>query len=220
MLMFLSVFIILGVAYALFREGFFNAFVMLVNTLIALIVTFNFFEWLADVLEDMVVGTFLANYEDAFSIAAIFAATLGLLRSATNKIQKEIVEFDGYVQQAGAAVVGLVTGYITSGLVVLMLQTLPLGKDFLGFEPRGATEKPWRAAFPPDRMVLTMMRDLGAKSFVNRERDPDSDNTYDRYATFDRAGTFELRYTRYRRQNVDGETIPYRNELDQDLDRE
>lgn len=220
MLAAISGILMLGVAYALFREGFFNAVVMLVNTLLAIVVAFNFFEPMADFLEDMIRGTFLANYEDALSLAILFAATLGLLRTITNKMQNEMVEFDGYVQQIGAGLTGLVTGYLATGFVVVMMQTLPLGRDFLGFEPRGANEKSSRAFFPPDRMLLTMMRDIGAKSLVNRERDPDLDSIYDRFATFDRAGTFELRYTRYRRQTVEGETTPYRNELDQELDRD
>jgi hypothetical protein len=220
MLAAISGLLMLGTAYALFREGFFNAFVMLVNTLLSIIVAFNFFEPMADFLEDLVRGSFLANYEDALSLAVLFAATMGLLRTITNKMQNEIVEFDGYVQQIGAGVLGLATGYLTVGFVVVMLQTLPLGRDFLGFEPRGTNEKSSRAFFPPDRMLLTMMRDLGAKSLVNRERDPDHDSIYERYATFDRAGTFDLRYTRYRRQTPEGESTPYRNELDQELDRD
>ncbi|MFO0865305.1 MAG: hypothetical protein U0744_11765 [Gemmataceae bacterium] len=154
------------------------------------------------------------------SLAVLFAATMGILRTITNKMQNEIVEFDGYVQQIGAGVVGLATGYLAVGFVVVTMQTLPLGRDFLGFVPRDANEKSARAFFPPDRMVLTMMRDLGAKSLINRERDIDQDSIYDRYATFDRAGTFELRYTRYRRQTPEGETTPYRNEMDQELDRD
>ncbi|MFO0865304.1 MAG: hypothetical protein U0744_11760 [Gemmataceae bacterium] len=61
MLAAISGLLMLGVAYALFREGFFNAFVMLVNTLLSIIVAFNFFEPMSDMLEDMVRGTFLAN---------------------------------------------------------------------------------------------------------------------------------------------------------------
>jgi hypothetical protein len=40
-----------------------------------------------------------------------------------------------------------------------------------------------------------------------------------RYMTFDKYGTFELRYARYRRSSESRDALPYQGEFDQELHR-
>ena len=61
------------------------------------------------------------------------------------------------------------------------------------------------------------MRHAGANSFAWHEDEPDEAQRVDRFATFDRHGTFELRYQRYRRTREDRGAMPYLGEFDVEL---
>ena len=64
-----------------------------------------------------------------------------------------------------------------------------------------------------------MMRYAGAHSLGWQEDNPGVDDPYERYHTFDRYGTFELRYLRYRRVGESGERRPYNKELEREVYR-
>lgn len=179
----------IAVAYASLREGFLTAISMLVNVLIAGMVTFNFYEPLANELESIFSGTFLAGYEDAVVMVLLFCVTLGGLRVLANNLAPNETEFPALLQQIGAALVSLGTGYLVAGFLFCVFQTLPWGEKFLGFEHvvesgAGGT----RRLVPPDRVWLGMMHRAGAVPFSQEGRD-----------SFDADGSFELRYARLRR---------------------
>ena len=46
-----------------------------------------------------------------------------------------------------------------------------------------------------------------------------SPSYYDRYVTFDKYGSFEMRYARYRRYGDNREPLPYLGEFDQQVVR-
>jgi hypothetical protein len=86
-------------------------------------------------------------------------------------------------------VVGLLTGYLTAGFLVCVLQTLPWQRNFLGFDESVERNEPGlRRYLPPDRVWLGMMHHAGLGPFAQ------SDAT-----TFDPDATFALRYARLRR---------------------
>ena len=220
-LVFLTIVIILIVTYAQFREGVFSAFVMLVNVMIAGVVAFNFFEPLADLLEPIFPAyadptrttppPLLWGYEDFFSMFLIFAVTLGILRALSNNLCNSEVVFPGMINQLGAAAIGMITGYLLSGFLVCLVQTLPLHEHVLGFEPRGNNESEFRGLFPADRVWLALMREAGVRGLARAADQDNGPTRYDEYPTFDRSGTFELRYLRYRRYDDSG--MPPRNPL-------
>src|SRR5262249_22905957 len=170
-----------------------------VNVILSGLITFTFYEPLADVLDSFLRGSLLEGFEDFFVLIFLFSFSLGMLRLITNNLCPNQVEFTGYVQNIGGAVFGLLTGYLAAGFVMCVLQTLPWHKNFMNFEPRAPGEGGMRSILPPDRAWLALMRFSGAHSFSWSEDHPDADNAYDRYLTFDRNGTYELRYFRYRR---------------------
>jgi hypothetical protein len=190
MILFLSIAVMLAVAYVYFREGILTAVTMLVNVFIAGLVAFNFYEPLADGLESMFAGSFLEKTEDALALFGLFAGSLGLLRLATHNLATSELGLPALGQQVGAGVVGLLTGYLLAGFLVCMLQTLPWGEKFLGFDPDApqAGAQPMRRVLPPDRVWLALMHRAGAG--------PLSESTPN---VFDPEGTFELRYARLRR---------------------
>jgi uncharacterized membrane protein required for colicin V production len=217
MVTFLTVLIMLIVAYAHFREGLFTATTMLVNVVIAGLIAFGFWEPLADVLDPVFAGGFLAGFEDLLALVAIFIITLVILRAITNRLAPSVVDFPGYFQQFGGALVGLLTGYLTAGFLMCVFQTLPWHENFMGFQPQGITQSGSRGVMPPDRVWLAMMRYAGAHALswkINRE---ETDSAYDRYLTFDPNGTFELRYLRYRRHGDKRGPLKYEGEFDLEM---
>jgi hypothetical protein len=219
MLTFLAVLIIVIVAYAQTREGLFSALTMFVNVIVAGIVTFNFWEPVTDELDVIFAGGLLAGYEDTFVLTVLFTMSLILLRVVTNKLVPQQIAFPGYLQQAGGGLFGLLTGYLVAGFLVCVLETLPWHENFLSFRPRADGETALRKYLPPDRAWLALMRHAGARSLAWKE-DRAAENPYDRYLTFDSAGTFELRYLRYRRHGDKREPLRYEGELDRELRKE
>ncbi len=206
MLILFTILIMVGVAWAFLREGVFTAATMFVNVLLAGLLTFNFWEPLADTLAGPSGQSFLKGYEDVLAMVGLFCVFLGGLRTLTNNLAKTKVEFPGGVDQVGAAVFGLLTGYLVSGFLVCALQTLPWGQHFLDFELRASNEPAFRSVMPPDRVWLALMHRAGTHSFgraelseQERAETPASTDAADYYRTFDRFGTFESNYYRFRR---------------------
>src|SRR5262249_32026231 len=186
--------------YFYVREGLFTAAVMFVNVFLAGLLTFNFFEPLADSLGALFTRTFLKGYEDLLALLLLFCICLIVLRAITNKLSDETLEFPGVVPQLGGGLFGLLTGYLLAGFLVCVLETLPWGQHFLDFEPRAKDESAVRRLLPPDRVWLALMSRAGAYTFCRAEEPtPLSESPYDAYKTFDPAGAFESNYLRLRR---------------------
>ena len=218
MLAFFTVLIMLAVAYAHFREGIFTALTSLVNVIIAGLVTFNFYEPIADLLDPLFAKSFMAGIEDYLALVALFCITLSLLRLATNNLANRQLEFPPMPNQIGGAAVGLVTGYLACGFIVCVLQTIPWHQNFLEFTARLEKEESGLRRFlPPDRAWISLMRHAGAASFSRKETSPGEDSVYDRFSTFDRAGTFEVRHFRYRRYSDQRGPLTYQGELEYQL---
>jgi hypothetical protein len=217
MLLFLTILMMLIVAYAAFREGLFTAFNTLVNVVLAGLAAFNFFEPLSAMVEPMLQGGFLDGYQDFFFLMLLFCVSLGLLRMATNNLANYQIYFSPMLQQFGGAAVGLLTGYLVSGFMLCTFETLPWHQNFMNFQPRTISESDLRAYIPPDRVWLSLMRHAGACGFARGSDEEMAESPYDRYPTFDRSGTFELRYLRYRRYTDTSDPIPYQGELDLEL---
>lgn len=218
------------VAYAFMSEGLFTACVQLINVLIAGLISFNYFEPTADFLDSLMAGTFMVDYLDALSMVGLFCLVLGILRVATYNFAPTQVDYHALVQTIGGALVGLITGYLVAGFLVCVLQTLPWHEEFMGFSPRPAPDSSTRSYLPPDRVWLAMMRRVGGYGFSNDEErslepfDTDNrspfrftDNYIARFITFDKYGTFESRYARYRRYNDKRDPLPYNGELTKQL---
>lgn len=219
MLPFLTALVMVIVAFVYWKEGAFTAFCRLVSVLIAGAVTFQFFEPLASVLQPSFRGTFLAGYEDFLVMIAIFSLTLLILRVTVDNMADAWMEYPPLVHQFGGAALGLLVGYLVSGFLIVSMETLPWHENFLGFQPRKSGESFFRSYMPPDRVWLSMMRYAGSHSLAGNARQKASENRLDQFDTFDREGTFELRYNRYRRYNEERDTLPYQGEFDLETSR-
>jgi uncharacterized membrane protein required for colicin V production len=219
MLLILSIVVVLIVAGSQYRNGIFTSATMLIQVLLAGLVAFGLWEPLADELDGLMQTGRLAGFEDCMALTGLFAGALLGLRLITNRINKEPFDFNPIAQQFGGPAIGLITGYLVSGFLICVLQTLPLDEEFLGFTPRRPDESNLRSYFPADRVWLAMMRRAGAYPFAWAEDNPNVDSPFDRWATFDRAGTFELRYLRFRRHAPGREPVDYRGEFGRELAR-
>jgi uncharacterized membrane protein required for colicin V production len=187
---FLTVIIMLVAGYAFWRQGVLAAFAMMVNVLLAGLVAFNFFEPIAAELDPMLVGSFLQGYEDSFCLVALFSLTLMILRGASSALIHTVIDYHAVLQQGGALVFGALAGYLTTGFLVCVAQTLPMNEHFLHFEATINPQLPSakvRHILPPDRVWLALMH-RGSKDTFSWD-----DNL------FDPDGSFELRYAHERR---------------------
>jgi cytochrome c biogenesis protein CcdA len=183
--------IMLGVAYAYLQEGVLTAFTMLCNVFLAGLVAFNFWEPCAAELDPLLAGTLLHGYEDSLCLVLLFTLTLGLLRWTTNTLANLQPEYHPVVQQGGAVVFGLLTGYLVAGFLLCVLQTLPWHENFMNFDEKIDPEAPKaraRRVLPPDRVWLALMHRASVGPFSQAEE-----------AGFDPGGSFEARYARLRR---------------------
>src|SRR5262249_36281508 len=101
------------------------------------------------------------------------------------------------------------TGYLVSGFLLCVLQTLPLERNFWGFEPtleRGGPAAGLRRVLPPDRVWLATMS-WASRNPMAQSASDGSD------PSFDPNGSFELRYARHRRASESPPTpVPYQGE--------
>jgi hypothetical protein len=227
MLILFTIIIMAAVAYAYLGEGLITGSLMCFNILLAGLIAFNFFEPLADMIERWTAGSDFADYVDALCLVVLFCLALGLLRLLTNSLQPLQIDVQGVVQSIGGAAFGLVAGYLVSGFLVCVLQTLPLHENFMGFTPTYEPASGVRDFLPPDRVWLGLMQYAGDHGFAapeppRRIRPPLpkdlANDSIDHSATFDKYGTFELRYARYRRYGDKREKLPYDHAFDGELE--
>ncbi len=184
-----------GVTLAFWREGLLTALTTTVNVVLAGLVAFAFFEPLADLLGPMFTGSFMEHYEDALSLIVLFAVTLALLRLLANNLANAHLEYHPVLRQGGIVLFGLIAGYLASGFLLCVLQTLPWQRDFLGFDYRvQKTGGGVRSVLPPDHVWLALMRG------VMPDFDPDA--------------TFEAKYAHFRRYEDDHDPQPYQGEFE------
>lgn len=192
------------VGYAMMVEGVFGAFTVFVNVLIAGLIAFNFWEPLASYLEPNFFDTVLQGYEDAFCLTGIYWLALVLLRVATTQFAPAEIEMHPVAQRAGGALFGILAGYLVSGFLLCVFQTLPWNVRFIAFDPDYKEADVTRSYIPSDRVWLALMNRAGRYGFSGEEE------------TFDPQGTFELRYARYRRIDQT-HPLQYYGEFDRDV---
>src|SRR5262249_38719843 len=156
---------------------------------------FNFWEPLAALFG----SGFLKPSADILCLTLLFCVTLVALRTITNQLNDEQIEFPPVPQALGGGAVGLLTGYLLSGLLICALETLPWGQHFLDFEPRTDNESALRSVMPPDRVWLAMMHRASTHSFSRSRGNVRGAAIDDEYHTFDPTGAFETNYLRLRR---------------------
>jgi uncharacterized membrane protein required for colicin V production len=207
MLAFLTILIMLGLAYLFLVQGLATSFTMFCNVILAGLIAFHFWEALADLLDPLLARSFFTGYEDAICLGGLFAIAFALLRLTTNTLSGAAIEFHPLAQRLGGAVFGLATGYLVSGFLVCVFQTLPWHENFWGYQPDWQSHQSGLDnVIPSDRVWLALMHRAGNWGFSRSSR-----------STFDPEGTFVIRYARFRRYGDHRDPTPYNGEFDLEL---
>jgi hypothetical protein len=217
MLIVATIIIMLVTAYAHYRNGLFTSIYYFMAVLVSGLVAFSFWEPLSDLVDQGLQRNMKAvqGCEDFVVLCVLFGASLFLLRLGYQKLAPDMIDEHGALQHLGAAVVGLATGYFVAGFLTCATQTLPLDEHFLDFETRAVNESGVRSLVPPDRVWLALMRNASQTPLGWKE-----DKFEGGPVVFDREGTFELRYQRYRRTTETRPAMVYSGEFDRELGKE
>src|SRR5262249_43065921 len=151
-------------------EGLLTAVTMCVNVVLAGLGAFNFFEPLADLFDPALAGTFLHGYEDGFFLVLLFGGALAALRLAADSLAAGELDSHPLLLRIGGVAFSLITGYLVSGFLVCVLQTLPWHENFLYFQKSADPGDPsgvLRKVLPPDHVWLGLMYWGGAYPFSN-----------------------------------------------------
>lgn len=151
--------IVAGVTWCVAGEGAWGAVLTFLAVLFAGLLTVNFFEPFASLLDSMI-GSAIQDYSDLVAYLALFALFTFLLRLATDNISPTEIELDGRVYQVTRWLFGFATGYLTMAILLTAVHTAPLPRSFLGFKPEGNTFFDISA---PDRQWLGFTQHISEK---------------------------------------------------------
>lgn len=111
-------------------QGFFSSAIMFFESLIAAMLAFAFYEPLYGLFGDSLEpGKGLP-----ICLVGIFAISLGVFRTLTDRYITKDVELPVAVSRAGGAVCGFFAGMIMVGMALIGIQMLPIGSEIAGFE--------------------------------------------------------------------------------------
>jgi hypothetical protein len=181
-----------------YRVGVVAGTALMINVLIAGFLAFNFFEPLARFIGFL--APRLDEYADSLSIVVLASGvTVGLLL-ATRRLCQSRLSLPPLVQKLGGGAAGLLAGYLAAGILICTLQTLPVGRNLLGYDP----DQPLGLG-APDRAWLALVHRASGVVF-----DYHGDGT----RWFDADGSFIERYARYRRRDPEvGASARHRGEF-------
>ena len=105
----------------------------------------------------------------------------------------------------------MLVGYLTSGFLICVFQTMPWHQNFLGFdyEYHSGSEGTLRRFLPPDRVWLALMHRSGAYMLSNQEderRGKESASLMERLQDLRSGRHLRAKLWRYRRTNDKGAT--------------
>jgi hypothetical protein len=195
--------IFLIVAAAAWFQGLWNSVVTLINLFLAMMLAFNFFEPLADMIDKRDASyTYLVDF---LVLWGLFVVSFGLLRIMTDMLSRKRVGFDFWTETVGRSVMALWVAWLFVGFVCASMHTAPLGPHPLGFQ-----ETPTSGNFlgmAPGRQWLAFMQSRSRGAFSRGESDPNYPNWEEdgKKRVFDPESRFILKY--YQRR-VDFENEP------------
>ena len=129
----LCVFALLGgITYALMSEGLWGAALMFFNVLFAALISFNFYEPLAQLIIDQVGNATVSSFADSLSMMLLFIVSLLLLRLATESVSPAMVRFPTPLYHLGRVIFALGGAMIMMGMLLLGYQAAPVQKKILG----------------------------------------------------------------------------------------
>ena len=140
-----TILLVAGIAYFHYAQGFFSATMSAVCAVVAAVLAVSYHEV---VVQSLLKGA-IADYADGLVLGAIFALVYIVLRVIIDKAVPGNLRLPNIFDRVGGAVMGLVAGVFTAGVVALAAQMLPFGPAVGGYA-RYALETRTELDLPPD----------------------------------------------------------------------
>lgn len=183
------------VAAARWFQGLWSNAIALINVLLAMMLAFNYFEPVADLLDR--VGHSYTYLWDFLALWGVFVLSFIPLRLLTDMLSRRRVAFDFWVEMVGRSLLSLWIAWLLISFICASLHTAPLGPHPLGFQ-RSPTAGCW-LGLAPDRYWLGFLQSRSRGALSQSESDPGklSRQEQDRDAKvriFDPESKFVLKY--------------------------
>ncbi|MBI3467350.1 MAG: hypothetical protein HY000_30440 [Planctomycetes bacterium] len=122
----------LGIGWCVSSEGLWGAALMFVNVMFAGLVAFDLYEPVAKFI-DLNLG-FMAAFADFVALVLLFAIAFTVIRIATDNLGPTMVRFPTWVYHIGRYGFAGATAWYLMGMILCILQTAPIHKQFLGYK--------------------------------------------------------------------------------------
>jgi hypothetical protein len=156
---FLIVAVIALVTWCAASEGAVGAGTTFLSVLLAGLLAMNFFEPLADILDD---APFIGERADMVALLGLFGILLTLARLAAERLQPTFISMHGLAYDVSRWGFGFLTAYATAAILLTALHTAPLPREFWGFRPERHNLFDFAA---PDRQWLGFVQYVTEKPF-------------------------------------------------------
>lgn len=166
---FLILAVIALVTWCVSAEGAIGAGTTFISVLIGGILAMNFFEPLADQLDNIAI---IGPKADIIALVGLFAAFTTGMRLACEKLSPVFININPLAHDIARWGFGVLTGYLTAGILLAALHTAPLPRSFIGFEPQRNNLFDVTA---PDRQWLGFMQYVTERPYSKMQiiRDPE-----------------------------------------------
>ena len=172
----------LAITWVVSSEGLWGAALMFVNVMFAGLIAFDLFEPCAAFIDTNL--DFMKAFSDFVSLVVLFGIAFTVLRIATDNFGPTMVRFPTWLYHIGRYGFGGATAWYLMGMILCILQTAPIHKQFLGY--KWDTHAVWTAGV--DRFWLGFVQSTTEQVF-ERKRRP---------AGFDSSGKFIKEYHDHR----------------------
>jgi hypothetical protein len=126
---FIVLFLGVGLTYVITSEGLWGAALVFFNVLFAAMISFNFYEPLARLLDSTGINW---GFSDTLCMLGLFCVALTALRLTTETVAPVMVKFPTAVYHAGRLVFGLGGAAVTMAVVLLAFHAAPVHKEIFG----------------------------------------------------------------------------------------
>ncbi len=163
----------LAIAYIWGSRGFFSALIHLVCTIIAGAIAFAAWETVTALLMNAGSDS-LVDWSWSLGLALPFAASLAVLRLATNAILPKNVDLDGVTNMVGGGVCGAISGVLTTGIFAISLGYMRLETSLMGYEPitfanNGSLIRTSGLLLPTDKLTARFYAVMSDSTFRTEE---------------------------------------------------
>jgi len=154
----LATVLILAIAYFQVVQGFFSAMIMTILSVLCAVLALNTYEALAE--------AFLRSrqqaYADPIALIAMFVLPLLAARILLDRFVGGNVAFGAWADRIGGGLLGIVTGMVLVGMLLIVMQMLPFGETVLGYRPYDDALRRDQRVWPlyPDEFTVALARQV------------------------------------------------------------